>query len=271
MKSYHISDLFKTSWAELTVQEMANVIELNLKRKHADAQELYAASGHYAIMTLRNLRKNKSVVAKINVEQAVDCINDLAFLTQPWFTFPALSSGEGKGGIFITPDTHLKNHTLGQLYWIDSLFSKFFIQEYHDGRAHPPQTPSTIAEMFLDEMIAVIYTKPDEFDEKLITDRGKMIGKQITNDHRTCILFTYANVKEFILENFPLTFPRSEEQEPDEPKLPKAPVDSEPMWQDLLFDLSESKAYPGMDRAKKAPMYEALNYLEKKHKRSKPA
>lgn len=265
MKSYHISDLFKTSWAELTVQQMAAVIDMRLKMIQARTNELHAAAGHYAIMILAQLRK-KAAVGKMTEEQVVDCINDLTFINDSWFTFPTIDPNPVRPQYFAPPDTHLKNHTLGQLYWIDSLFSKFFIQEYYDSRAHPPQTPSDIAQMFLDEMIAIIYTHPDAFDEKLISERGRQMGKMITHDHRTCILYTYANIKEFMLNEFPLTFPQAEKQEAEEPSLPKEPVDSEPMWQNLLFDLSECPSYQGMDRTKKAPLYEALNYLEKKHK-----
>ncbi|HMG90759.1 MAG TPA: hypothetical protein VK589_11890 [Chryseolinea sp.] len=264
MKTYHISDLFKTSWDQVSPKEMATVIDMKIKMQRANEQGLHQAAGHYAIMILKALRKNEGLVSKINVEQAVDCINDLEFIHQKWFTFPEIKFSDST---FCNPPTHLKNHTLGQLYWIDSLFSKFLMQEYYDGRAHPPQTPSTMAEMFLDEMIAVIYTHPDQFDEKVITERGKEIGRIINNDYRVCMLYGYANVKEFILAEFPLTFPRLEdEDETQNPVSNKPPVDSEPMWQNILFDLSESPAYPGMDRAKKAPMYEALNYLEKKHK-----
>lgn len=263
MRSYHISDLFKTSWAEVSPKEMATVIDMKLKMQRASDEGLDQAAGHYAIMILRALRKNKSLVGKINVEQAVDCINDLKFIHEKWFTFPDIEFNDSK---FCVPPTHLKNHTLGQLYWMDSLFSKFLIQEYYDGRAHPPQTPSTLAEMFLDEMIAVVYTHPDHFDEKLIEERGKEIGKIINNDIRVCSLYAYANIKEFILAEFPLTFPRPDDDGPEKPIANKPPADSEPMWQNILFDLSESPAYQGMDRTKKAPMYEALNYLEKKHK-----
>jgi len=267
VKQYTIDQLFKTKWSQLSVGEQASVLEHKFRWQHAKEQGLEQAAGHCAIMILRALRVNKSAVSKINVEQAVDCINDLAFINEPFFQFPGLPSGVGPNSTdFQVPQSHLKNHTLGQLYWIDSLFSKVIMAEYSDSRAHPPQTPSTIAEIFLHEMIGVIYTHPDLFDEKQVSERGMSIGKILTEAHRHVVIHTYANIKEFIVNAFPFTFPQIEEQESDEPRASKAPVDSEPMWQTILFDLSESKAYQGMDKTKSAPMYEALTYLEKKHK-----
>jgi len=258
MKSYMISDIFKTHWSELTTDEMAMVLIYKSKLDYARHSGEMSLAGLYAIRIMQQLRKH-SAVGELTVEQAVDCINDLSFIADPWFMFPDL----GVSSPFEAPPTHLKHHTLGQLYWMDSLFSKFIIQDYIDRRAHPPQDPSAIAEMYLDEMIGVIYTSPPAFDERLISTRGNEIKKMLTHSARTVILYSYANTKKFIIDEFPLTFPTRED---DDETGVKAPVDSEPMWQSIVYDLSESPAYPGTDKAKAAPMYEALNYLERKHK-----
>lgn len=254
LKTYHITDLFKCSWAELTAKEISIVVELKMNMMKARQEKDFALAGHYGIMILRTLRKKKDVVAKFNEAQAVDCVNDLKFIHEPWYIFPTLNLPEES--CFYNPPTHLKNHTLGQLYWMDSLFSKFLITS-----AKRPDA----SKVFINEMIGVIYCPPDKFDDKLITDRGLMIEKITDNFERSTIIHTYANLKEFIMDNFPMTFPAGEEVS-DQTPFKKAPVDSEPMWQDILFDLSESNAYMGMDRTKAAPMFEALNYLEKKHK-----
>jgi hypothetical protein len=258
MKTYSISELFHMSWSALATEDMAIVIEFRDKMKKTKEQGLRTAHGYAAITMLRALRKNKSLVSKINVDQAVDCINDISFFEQPWFFFPKIGNDR--------PADFLKDHLFIQLYYIDSLLSKFLMQHHYDCRAHPPQDISEVAKAYLDDVIGVIYTKPDEFDESKVVERGKAIGKVLKDFERVVIIATYANVKEFIINECPDIFPTSEA----EPSANAAPVDTEPMWQALLFDLSETKAYPGMDKAKRAPMYEALSYLEKKHKDHKP-
>jgi hypothetical protein len=255
-KTYHVTDLFKTSWQELTTEEIAHVIDNRDKMLHARANNMHGAGGHYSIMLLRTIRKNKSLVAQITVEQAVDIVNDIDFYNKPWYFFPEV------GGY--KPDDLLKNHTFIQLFYIDSLFSMYHIQDYNDRHAHPTLHPSAMSQAYLDEMIGVIYTLPSQFDEAQVKQRGEQIGKILTNDQRFVIMHAYANVKEFIINNCPNLFPIPEDDQPA--IVEKRPVESEPMWKQLLFDLSETLAYQGMINAKRAPMYEALDYLEKKHK-----
>lgn len=262
MKQYHITDLFKSSWPELSTKEHGLVLtHLALRAQEKDHTDRV---GFHNIMILRALRKNNAIVSKINIEQVVDCINDLNFLAQPWYDFPRLSKPHPGTR---NPEPYLKHHTFGQLFWMDSLFSKYMLQTYWDSQAHPPTDTSGIALSFLHEMIGVIYTDPESFDERKVSDIGKAIGKVLTDAECTVILHTYINLKTFIIKECPNLFPQPDEDEAAEPETRNPePVDSEPMWQSLLFDLSETAAYPGMEKAKRAPMYEALNYLEKKVK-----
>lgn len=255
-KIYPVTDLFKTTWQELTTEQIAQVIDYRDKMLHHQASGMHKSAGYCSIMLLRTIRKNNSLVAKINEEQAVDIVNDIDFYNKPWYFFPEV------GGY--KPDDLLKNHTFIQLFYIDSLFSMYHIQDYHDRHALPTLHPSAMSQAYLDEMIGVIYTQPSQFDEALIKQRGEQIAKVLTNDQRFVIMHVYANVKEFIIKNCPNLFPIPEETA--EPIVDKPPVESEPMWKQLLFDLSETPAYQGMINAKRAPMYEALDYLEKKHK-----
>jgi hypothetical protein len=254
-KTYKITDLFKTTWAELTTDEIAYVIEHRGKYLHAREQGWHGAAGHHAIMILRTIRKNKALVAKINVEQAVDCINDMSFMHQPWYFFPEVGGYQ--------PAAYLKNHTFIQLFYMDSLFSQYHVQDYRDRNALPTLHPSVMAHAFLDEMIGVIYTPPAEFDEARVEEHGKRMSDILTDAQRMVILHAYGNVKEFIIGNCPLLFPQHEEEVTT---VKKPPAETEPMWKQLLFDLSETPAYQGIANAKRAPMYEALDYLEKKHK-----
>jgi hypothetical protein len=267
MKSYHLSDLFKTTWNELTPGDLLSVYPNSLQLKAARESGDYKRFGFLAIAILRVLRKNKSAVAKINIDQAVDCVNDLDFLWKPWFHFPTLSNQDVRQNTRdYTPEENLRNHSFGQLFWIDSLFSKYIIQEYLDSRAFPPQNPSPMAEAYLNEMIYVIYTPSTLFDERNIGKGGKIM-KGLTNDERFMIFHTYANVKEFIIQSCPNIFPITGEGIATSDGMPP---DSEPMWKSLMFDLSETPAYQGINQTKQANMYEALDYLERKFKELKP-
>lgn len=257
MKSYTITDLFKTEWGALNTLEHAEVIYLSDRLKQTKAENLEKAWGHTAIMLLRALRKNKSAVAKITIEQAVDCVRDLTFITQPWYYFPVLENHAQleAASMSATPPAYLQGYTFSQLVYIDSLFSKFAILSW---KATTGKLQAAIP--YLDKMIGVIYTPANLFDENKIAERGQLITRHIKDYERTVVLHTWANIKERIIKECPNLFPQAAQTvATDQP-----PKDSEPMWQNLLFDLSETLAYQGMDRAKAAPIYEALNYLEKK-------
>lgn len=278
LKSFSITDLFYITWEDLTTEEMYYAFQARQEIYKCKKEGNLEAAGHGYIMLLQQLRKNKSAVAQMNVEQVVDCVNDILFpespeqvrksnlkktpLFDPWYFFPPISHPLCK-----TPGTHLKDRSFVQLVYADSFFSKFFIQDYYDKLAYPPHDPSPMSEAYLNDMISVLYTSPANFKEQEIENRSETIGAHLNDYERAIILHTYANVKEFIIDGCPTIFFRPEETEEDKPRVP---IDSEPMWQDLLFDLSETPAYQGMDAGKSAPIYEALNYLEKKAKSNKP-
>jgi hypothetical protein len=275
LKSFTITDLFNTAWQDLTTEEIFHAMEAKAHIINAKAKGDPGSAGHWYIMLLRALRKNKNAVSKMNVEQVVDCVNDILFspksqvdskktpLAKPWYFFPTINHTD-----FTTPADHLQDRSFAQLMFADSYFSKFFIQDYYDKRAFPPQDPTPMSESYINDMIAVLYVTSDKFNESGIQKNSELISLHIKDYERSVFLHSYANVKQFIVDGCPNLFikPENEEEEIKD----KPPVDSEPMWQDLLFDLSETPAYQGMLTAKKAPIYEALNYLEKKAKENKP-
>src|SRR5687768_9876977 len=127
-KSYTISDLFHTYWLDqdgeptLTPKEMAMVIDMRHNLDTARANKDHLKVGFYSIQLLRILRRNKSAVAKINVEQVVDCINDISFIREPWYFFPKVAEG-----IFHAPDEYMHDRNFEQLCYADGSFTKFLI------------------------------------------------------------------------------------------------------------------------------------------------
>src|SRR5262245_52701488 len=87
-KIYEIKDLFYTSWKDLDDRNHARVYTsyLNTLAQTPGSMEY----GKALIYTLRLLKKNWRLVDKINELQAVDIFNDLTFLKELWYNFPAL-------------------------------------------------------------------------------------------------------------------------------------------------------------------------------------
>lgn len=257
-KQYTISDLFITAWQDqdkkptLNPEHMAIVLELRHKLDQAIAENNHDLAGMFSIQMLRILRRDKSAVSKINIEQAVDCINDINFFREPWYFFPA-----GSKGIFHEPDEYMHDRNFEQLCYADSAFTKFLILE-------KAKDPSSMRE--LDELIAILYTKPDEFKVEFIGDRTNLV-KQLRDHEKALILHTYVNIREYIVERFPNLFPKPPEDSGDNPEVQKLDyniVHTGPMWRKLLYNFAETEAFKGYDNARTARVYEALEYLELK-------
>jgi hypothetical protein len=263
-QQHSIRDLFFFSWKELSVKEMANAIIAKQYLDQVKDREDHTW-GHYAILLLRSLRKNKALVSKIDVAQAVDCVNNILeqvsdpgnpqyYISEPWYFFPPVT-----GEFFEAPAERMMNRSFNQLVYADALFTKYLVQEYADRRAHPSQDPSPMAEAYLDDLIAVLYTPADRFDERNIEQDAKLL--RLTDPQKIVILNTYANVKAYLVRH---RCPNLFDQNDDEKETPviTEPTYSGEMWQSLLFDLSETPAFPGLEKAKSANMYDALDYLE---------
>ncbi len=248
-KQYSINDLFKSSWSELTVKERAQLIELRDKMVEANKQRLIKSYGFFCIGILRLLRKDKKAVSKIDVQQAVDCINDLTFINKPWFDFIDV-----KPGYLKKPDDYFTNITYAQFAHADRCFSKFLIEAYNkrDGIE------------YINLLCACLYVTP--FKETELEDHAAEIREQLSIAERSVIFYTYANIREFLVNKYPALFPKPPVVEDDDKQEPKKvkPVDTGPMWQNLWYDLAETPVFQGFENAGKANVYIALDYLEKK-------
>jgi len=265
VKSYSISDLFITAWQDqskrptLTTEEMATVIGLRHSLDQAREENNLVNIGYYSIMMLRTLRKDKSAVAKMNEEQVVDCINDISFFREPWYFFPPVAIGA-----FQAPDEYMHDRNFEQFVYADSTFTKYLKLEEDLKRAHPSQEGCFISVETMNDFVAILYTRPEEFNVPEISTRARL-GARMKDYEKAVIFHTYANVREYILGRCPSLFPKPEgKQEPAK----KQVVYTGKMWRNLLFDFSETEAFKGYDRARTAYIYDAMDYLEKKMKDS---
>ena len=282
MKKYKISDLFKTSWAELTEAEMILLIDFSTALQSVDPES--KEYGLIVINILRTLRKNKSAVAKIELEQAVDCFNDIVFFRRttkgsfrmPWYFFPV---GDFKlhGQEFCRPDMSgelpMYNRSFDQLVYADSAFSAFCLLNNQYSQTQDKQTGIDM-DQAVNALIAILYTRCRDFNPAEMDLKAKLVPIKLSMPQRTLILHTYANIRELIMDRLPNLFPKVATEE-DEDTDPVIQVTG-PMWMNLRYDLAETDAFKGFDTARNALIYDALDYLEKKareaneHKKKEP-
>lgn len=266
-KTFKISDLFITDWLDadkkpaLTSKEMMQIIDYRDKMKQAIRNKAHGAAGFYGIMILKALSIDKKTVAKFNIDQTVDCVNDLAFLHKPWYFFP-LPSFSANGKNYEPPADKMEDRSFEQLVHADAAFSKYCITDYQDRHAIPSMDPSIRAEAYIDDLISILYQTPETFSDKTIDAESKSIAYEVTSADKALILHTYANIREYIVEMHPDLFPRGEDPEPDEEE--RFPVYTGKQWIDLMFDLAESPVFPSLEKASKAEIYKALYWLNKK-------
>lgn len=252
-KTYKISELFFTSWQQIPTGYHAQLIDLRYKLNTTKAQEMWGAYGHLAIQILRILRKNKLLVAKINVEQAVDCLNDLKFLQDPWYHFPP-----GEKFDFRQPDDYMRDRTFNQFVHADAQFTKFCVLD-HQGKQSGKADEVQI-NLAINKLIGILYTLPEKFDEREIHNRACTIDQKMNAAEKAVVLHTYANVREYIVkERCPNLFPAAQSSSED-----STPVYTGKMWLNLRYDLSETPSFQGLEAAKNAWLYDAMDLLEKK-------
>ena len=252
-KTYNIDDLFFTSWKQIPTGYHAQLIDLRYRLDTTKAQEMWAAYGHLAIQVLRILRKNKSLVAKINVEQAVDCLNDLKFLHETWYHFPP-----GEDSRFVAPDEYMNNRSFNQFVWADAQFTKFCVLDYQGKQSR--KTDDIQINIAINKLIAILYTAPERFDEREIHNSSCTVDQKMKPFEKAVVLHTFANVREYIVkERCPNLFPSTSDNTGY-----SVPVYTGKMWLNLRYDLSETPSFQGLEAAKNAWLYDALDLLEKK-------
>lgn len=233
MKTYKVSDLFYTTWKELTPKVQARVYMLQQEATQQDIGSIQY--GCTVIQVLRHLRKNATLVNKLTVEQAVDIYNDLKFLTEPWYHFPALKN-------FITPEEKMARHTFDQFIYADNEFTMYLAT--HDLK-------------YLRRLIVTLYQKPGDnfFDKECVEQRERKLKAK---DYELALVFyTYAQVREFVTGRCKVLLPKGKGNDDEQTITPTGSL-----WLQLKHRLAETPAFQGYDNAGRSNMYSSLDYLE---------
>jgi len=270
MKEYQVSDLFYTSWSHLTQKQIITMIELSdaLRMLQPGTTE----HGLVLINILRTLRKNKHLVSKLEVEQAVDIFNDIQFFLRnadgsfktPWLFFP-VESFTINGFEFRSPthsDLPLFYHTFQQLVYADSAFSAFCLLNYQlTNKEGDERTLLADIDSALNSLIAVLFTLPEDFDIADMEVRARLVPLKLNIAKRSLVLHTYANVRQFIVNRCPHLFPSPPAG--GEGAGGEVPTFTGPMWMSLRYDLAKTEVFKGFKTASDARIYDALDFLEK--------
>lgn len=247
-----IEQAFVMSWEDLKADEAAVLLIWRDKITQAMAQDKPSIVGFYKAMLVRHLSKTKGLYRKLLPEQVADIADDLKFIHEPWLNFH-ITHIRTKLGMIHRPESRLASFTFWQLVLADAEYSKFLYLNFKEMKGQ---------EEALARLAAIIYQPmPGKFNDTMIDEYAAAMPKALTFDYKYLILHTYSNCRRYISETrCPTLFGSSSGSAESEPVYTGA------MWQQLTFDLAETPAFAGLDTAKNARMYDALDYLEKKAK-----
>lgn len=240
---FKVSDVFYSSWEELSPRQQAEVYTLWLRIKtREDMQFIDTEYGIVMLLIMRQLRKNQRVIDQINESQVVDCFNEIKeFLDTVWYKFPPLNLPQGGD----TPSEKMATSTFDHFIYADNEFSLFLIKK---------------DDVHLKRLVATLYQKT--FDKEAvdgIASRLKLSEWQLLH-----VFYTFKHVREYVMKRCKTLMPAAQVNPlTGEPETEKAaPKPTGEMWLKLKHRLAETPAFAGFDVAGKANMYSALDYLE---------
>ncbi len=245
------ADIVTTSWNQLKAEQAAFVLQMRSKLTDAVTNEQYEMAGKFKAILVAYLSKNK-ITRELTAEQVNDVADDLKFIYQPWHHFH-VTYIKTKYGKLLAPEIKMASLTFWQMVLADAEYSKFLVLNHRksNGQLHS-----------LNRLIAILYhPELGTFNDDLIDEISVSFPKGLTFDLKYLILHTYSNIRKYIVDERCTNLFAAP---PDTGSKTYKPQYTGKMWQDLLFDLSDTPAFPGLDRAKKARLYDALDYLEKK-------
>lgn len=183
-------------------------------------------------------------------EQRVDLYtHEIKFLRSPSCFFP-IRSYRMDGKVFRAPTKGMSDITIERLAQADTSLSRYIISERSN---------------YMGEFIAALYNEVDcEFGNQEQFESNSSILYGIPEHEKVAIIRAYLGSRKLLMKQCPFIFPepntkyQNKNQKPEKPKA----QDTGPMWQKLIFELANTPAYPGMEQAKKANAWEALQYFD---------
>lgn len=233
-KEYTVSDLFFTRWEDLPSATHAQVYALFASLPSVDDPKY----GFALIQILRLLRKNKSLVNRINVYQAVDIFNDLAFLRDPWYYFPEITG-------HVTPDIKLARCSFDQFIYGDNEFSNYLVHQ--DAK-------------YLRRLVATLYLLPDEsyFDPETVERRATDL--HVADHLLQLVFFTFAQVRTAVMKRCKTLLPPAPKSGPEGDSI--KPVNTGPMWYKIKHQAARTHVFGTFQETGRAQMYSVLDHLE---------
>jgi len=240
-KEYQVSDLFYDDWRKVKPKIHVEVFALQQKLNSISKED--PEYGFILIRILRLLRRKALLVDKINVEQAVDCYNELKFLNQPWHFFPEIKN-------LITPDDYLARHTFDHFIYADGEFTSYIVKN---------------DESYLRKLVVSLYqeTQGEYFYRDEINFRAEKLS--VKPWQLMLVFFTFAHVRNFITNRCKNLLPKSKATEETTPQVSFA------MWDDIKHAAVRTGVFGDFTAQGRANVYDVLDHLEKLAKDRKEA
>lgn len=249
MREYTVSDIFFTRWEDLSPQAHSEVYALyNSLPDPADPQY-----GFILIQILRRLRKNKALVNKINVDQAVDIFNDLNFMKVPWYYFPHLMSNKLA---LVRPDDKMARSSFDQFIYADNEFSSYLVKRDQSYCLVKQDTS------YLNRLVVTLYPLlgDEHFDPETVEGRAAAIAGHLKPWQLNLIFFTFAQIRAHVMTRCKTLLPKSPAPPLGEPAEP--PVATGAMWYRIKHQAARTLVFGTFEQTGRANMYSVLDHLE---------
>lgn len=257
---HKITDLFHTEWQHLKADIAGDILSIQHHIEQLRLQEKFDQLGSQIYKVVLLLCRQPKVFQKLSPEQIRDIYHDINLFEKMWYSFHVTWINTRRAKLF-APENKLADFTFLQLIWADAEYSKFLVLA-HQG--------SEEAEHALNRFISVLYSpkhegKKELFTEEVMEEFAGILPAELTFQLKYLILRTYGNCRAFIMQRCEHLFPQSHNADGE----PGTPQYTGKMWKDLLYDLADTPAFSGYDRAANTNIYKALDYLEKRAKEAK--
>lgn len=246
------ADIMYQAWEEIPLHKLKLILQL-LPQIDWDRQDDWMNT-YCKNMVLKNVFRDYKLSCKLTPEQRVDLFTyELDWLRNPTHRF-LIPKVKIQGANLLAPADGLTNLSVEELAEADTRLSRYLISN------KPHYLHSFLACLYMD-------AHGDEFSEHAIEYKS-LLFEEIPDYQKISIIRSYLGSRMVIMRLCDTLFPSSSPQEPKS-TVPRKPQDLGPMWDELIYDLANTKGYPGMKLAREANAIEALQYLNREIRISK--
>lgn len=247
-------DILYQAWEEIPLKKLRIILQLLpvvIWQQHDDWMNTYSKN-----LILKLLFRDAKLYKRTSAAQRVDLYTyELDWLKKPSYHFP-IQTLKLKDAHFYAPNDGLTDLSVEQLAEADTRLSRYIISN---------------KAKYLDTFIACLYTRPgDVHSLECITEKSDLIAKA-QDFEKISIVRAYLGSRIFIMKQCPNLFPDFEDPSTSSGTGSGSVTvkDLGPMWDELIYDLANTKGYTGVDTAKGANAVVALRYLDREIRISK--